>query len=242
MKIDWWTLALEAINVAVLMWLLARFFWKPIIALLDERRAATMHDLDDAAAKRAAADKALASIASERAGIQKEREAVLAKAVADAEKERALRVEKATTEIEALRAASEAAVVKEKSEATKALNDHAASLAVDIAARLLRRLDTNTIQTAFLDGLTKQVKTLSTSERQTLTEQPLKLIGASDLTPDEQTECRHGLEGALGAPADLSFETDPNLIAGFVLDTPNVVIGNSWRHDLDRIRAELKHD
>jgi len=242
MTIDWSTLALEAINVAVLMALLGHFFWKPVAALLDERKAAISHDLADAAAKRSAADAALAAVATERAGIQKEREGVLAKAAADGERERSLRVDKAKAEIETLRAASEAAVAKEKSDATKALNDNAAALAVDIATRLLNGLDAHALKSLFLDGLAKQIKSLSHSERQALAGQPLKLIAASELTPDQEQECRRAIEDALGARPDLSFAFNPDLIAGFVLESPNVVVGNSWRHDLDRIRSELAHD
>jgi hypothetical protein len=29
MKIDWWTLALQAVNAAVLIWLLAHFLFRP---------------------------------------------------------------------------------------------------------------------------------------------------------------------------------------------------------------------
>ena len=35
MTIDWWTLGLQAVNVAVLIWLLGRFFWKPVAAMIE---------------------------------------------------------------------------------------------------------------------------------------------------------------------------------------------------------------
>ncbi len=38
MTIDWWTLALQAANVLILVWLLARFFWKPVAGMIAERR------------------------------------------------------------------------------------------------------------------------------------------------------------------------------------------------------------
>ncbi|MBS0234213.1 MAG: F0F1 ATP synthase subunit delta [Proteobacteria bacterium] len=242
MTIDWSTLALEAINVAVLMALLGHFFWKPVAALLDERKTAIAHDLADAAAKRSAAETALAAVATERAGIQKEREGVLAKAVADGERERSLRVDKAKDEIEILRAASEAAVAKEKLDVTKALNDKAAALAIAIATRLLNGLDARVLKSPFLDGLAKQIKSLSPSERQSLAGQPLKLSAATELTPDQEQECLRAIEDALGTRPDLSFAFNPDLIAGFALESPNVVVGNSWRHDLDRIRSELAHE
>ena len=114
MKIDWWTLGIEAVNVAVLVWLLARFFWRPVAAMIAQRRTAAAKELADATAKRAEADKALAEIAGTRAGLAKERETMLAAAASDADKERAARLAKTAKEIEALRVAAEAAIAKEK--------------------------------------------------------------------------------------------------------------------------------
>lgn len=242
MTIDWWTLALEAINVAVLVWLLGHFFWKPVATMLDERRAVATRDLDAAKAKRVEADKALADIAATRAGLQKEREKILAEAAAEADKERVARHEQASREIEKLREAAVAAIAKEREESAKALGDHAAALSVDIAERLLQRLGGAGTWVAFLSGLTDRVANIPERQRQALAKEPLKLISASILSKNEQSQCRSALAEALGTPPDLSFEYDPKLVAGLALQGANIVAENNWRDDLDRILSELKHD
>ena len=50
MRIDWTTLALQTINVLVLVWLLARFLFRPVMTIIAERRAAAEKLLADAAA------------------------------------------------------------------------------------------------------------------------------------------------------------------------------------------------
>ena len=40
MKIDWWTLGLQAVNVLILVWLLSRFLFKPVAAIIAERQQA----------------------------------------------------------------------------------------------------------------------------------------------------------------------------------------------------------
>ena len=40
MRIDWWTLGLQTVNVLILVAILARFLFRPVIAIMDERRAA----------------------------------------------------------------------------------------------------------------------------------------------------------------------------------------------------------
>ena len=39
MHFDWWTLALQTINFAILAWLLHRFLYKRVLRVIDARRA-----------------------------------------------------------------------------------------------------------------------------------------------------------------------------------------------------------
>ena len=39
MTIDWWTLGIQTVNVVILVWLLQRFFWRPVAAMIEQRRA-----------------------------------------------------------------------------------------------------------------------------------------------------------------------------------------------------------
>ena len=73
MRIDWWTLALQTINVLILIWILARFFFRPVMDIVVKRQQETNKLLNDAADARqkaadacADADKARSEIAAER--------------------------------------------------------------------------------------------------------------------------------------------------------------------------------
>ncbi|MFZ2871513.1 MAG: F0F1 ATP synthase subunit alpha, partial [Zavarzinia sp.] len=77
MTIDWWTLGLQAVNVTVLIWLMARFFWRPLAAIIEARQTAAATILTEAEARRAEAAAEAAKIAEARAGIAAERDAIL---------------------------------------------------------------------------------------------------------------------------------------------------------------------
>ena len=62
MTIDWWTLGFQTVNVVILVWLLGRFFWRPVAGMIAQRRAAAEQTLAEAAAKRQEADAAMAEI------------------------------------------------------------------------------------------------------------------------------------------------------------------------------------
>jgi F-type H+-transporting ATPase subunit b len=73
MTIDWWTLGIQAVNVVILIWLLARFFWRPVAAMIAQRRATAQQT--GLSRESSQATDALAEIERTRAGFDTEREA-----------------------------------------------------------------------------------------------------------------------------------------------------------------------
>lgn len=243
MTIDWWTLGIQTVNVAILIWLLARFFWRPVAAMIEQRRDATRQTLADANASRSAAQAALADVERARAGLAGEREAVLAAAQAAAEREAVARREQAGMEAAAIEAAARAAIESERRAAEKAWAARAADLAVAIAGRLVARLDGAAVREAFVDGLIAALRALPEDKRAMAAEGgPLEAVSALPIDPTDQERIRQRIAEALGGDAAIRFATDPSLIAGFELRGPHLVVSNSWRADLARIRAEAAHD
>ena len=125
MTIDWWTLGLQAINVLVLVWLLGHFFWRPVAAMIEQRRVTAQKALADAEAKRTEAAAALADIERTRAGFAQERDAILKAAQETAEQAHAARLQEAAKEAAALEAAAKAAIARDKEAAEKAWAERA---------------------------------------------------------------------------------------------------------------------
>jgi len=86
MQFDWGTLALQTVNFAILVWLLYRFLYRPVLRMVDKRRAEIQSLKDDARAAQEKAQLALADVEAKRNGIADERKAVLRAAAEDAEK------------------------------------------------------------------------------------------------------------------------------------------------------------
>ncbi len=55
MKINWFTLIAQVINFIILMWLLKRYLYKPILKAIDERENKIKAQLNDAEARKAEA-------------------------------------------------------------------------------------------------------------------------------------------------------------------------------------------
>ena len=57
MLIDWFTVGAQALNFIILVWLLKRFLYRPVLDAIDAQRAADRQKLADADAKTVAAQK-----------------------------------------------------------------------------------------------------------------------------------------------------------------------------------------
>ena len=244
MTIDWWTLGFQTVNVIILVWLLKRFFWRPVAAMIEQRRTAAQKDLAEAEALRRKADDTLAEIERTRAGFAKEREAILAAAHEEAERARTERLDQAAKEATSLEAAAKAAIGKEQLAAEKAWAERSSRLAVDIAERLAARLDGPAVRAAFLDWLLKSISDLPDPVRQTVAANgaALDAISAAPLDVADQDRYRKLIGEAFGSHPQIVFKTDPALIAGLELHGSHLVVSNSWRADLTQILADLTHD
>jgi F-type H+-transporting ATPase subunit b len=244
MTIDWWTLGLQTINVAVLVWLLQRFFWRPVAAMIEQRRATAQKTLADAQAKQDQAAAALAEIEKTRAGFAREREAILSAAHDAADQARTARLDEAAKEAAALQAAAKAAIADERAAADKAWTDRANRLAVDVAQRLAARLDGAAVRAAFLDWLLNTIRALPEPQRLAVAANgaALEAVSAALLEPGDQDRYRALIGEALGARPQIAFRADPALIAGLELHAPHWAVSNSWRADLGQILTDLAHD
>lgn len=244
MSIDWWTLGLEAINVAVLVWLLGRFFWRPVAAVIEKRRQSVAADLAQVETGRRELDAAAKKIAATRAGFAAERETVLASAREEAGQQRQALLARARDDAEALRETARKEMEATRATERKAWAERSGRLAVTIAGRLAARLDGTAVRAAFLDWLVEAIDKLPEATRAAITDgnMTLKAVTARTLEAVEQRQVSEALAAALGCRPAIAFETDPTLIEGIELHGPHFTLRNSWRSDLDGILQEISHD
>ncbi|GGB55700.1 hypothetical protein GCM10011316_29710 [Roseibium aquae] len=239
MTFDLWTLGFQTANVLVLIWLLHRFFWKPVAALIADRQASAATLLDEAEAKRTEAEAALAEVAEARAGLAAERDAMLAIACKDTAAARESLLAEARAEVETLRDTAKTARVRAAETLKANAMTEAQGLALTIAAQLAARLDGPATDAAFLGWLVQGLRALTDAERTALAGVNLEVVSAADQDSAAQGRIADAIANVLGAHAALTFRTDRALIAGYEIHSAHFSLRNSWRADLDRIAAAL---
>jgi F-type H+-transporting ATPase subunit b len=245
MHIDWWTLALQTVNVLILIWLLAHFFFRPVMDIVAKRQREATRLIDDAAQARRDADVACAKAEQERAGITAERETLIAQARHAAELEKQNALAQVAQEIGKRRDEADAAIARNEAASEAAVIDRAGMLAMEVAQRLLARFPAPDLLAVFVDETCRDLCALSPQARQSLAAaaaagHPIEVVSAAPLSDPQQRKIEAAFRATFGRDVPVAFRTDPQIINGIELHGQNTIIRNSWRADLDRIRRELK--
>jgi len=240
MRLDWWTLALQTVNVLVLIWILARFFFRPIAGIIARRQEETNRLFADAEAARKQAAVARGEAEKARSEVATERDHLLAEAQKSAQAEKAKLLQQVSQDTTRLRRDSEAAISRDRAAAEQQVIDHAGTLSVDIARRLLERLPPDLALEAFLAGLCREARDgfLAAAPAG----RAIEVATAAPLDEQEMNHFRSMLENAFGSELPLAFRDDPMVLAGIELLGHNVILRNSWRADLEQIREELNRE
>jgi F-type H+-transporting ATPase subunit b len=245
MRIDWWTLLLQAANFLVLVWLLQHFLYRPVLGIIADRQQRTESVIAEANAAKAAAEQLRAELEQQRTAIAKERDQALEQAHASAKVDAQRLLERTRAEAEKLLAEGRQRLAQERADAAEALRQQTIELAMTIARRLLADAGAPGLDAPFLDRLVAPLQSLGEPERRELVGQladgaALQLVTAEPLEPAAREALRKQLQAALGADTVLEFAEDPKLIAGAELHFPHTILRHSWRDSLEEIEAELR--
>ena len=138
-SVDGWKLAFQVINFLILLYLLNRFLFKPVLARLDERSEKIGKGLEDAEV--AARDRELARAEREAAVAEARKEAneMIARANKIAEDTRNEILTSARAEAEKVSTRAREEIVAEKDRAMAEIRGQVAELALAAAGKLVRR-------------------------------------------------------------------------------------------------------
>lgn len=245
MTFDWWTLGFQTVNFAVLVWLLYRLLYQPVLRMIDSRRAEMEKQYAEASAATVKAQQELAEVEAARAKIAGEREATLTLAAAQAEEAAKARRAQAESEAAALLDGARKSIAEERQQVVAEARSVAVDLGAEVARRLLDAAPLKARSEAWLDQIEHYLAALPESERNALAKQledsePLVVATASPLRPEEAETWRAQLRRLLGAGVSVTFNVDPLLLAGAELHFPAAILRFSWQNALELARLELE--
>ncbi len=243
MSFSWWTFALQTANFLILVWLLQRFLFKPVSAIVARRKEEIARGLSEASAEKQEALHLKQALQAERATIETERQKAIDEQRALMAIERAKMLDEARGQAKEICDQARKRIAEERSAAAEELFSRTIELAASLSERLLRELALPSIERPFLNRVIDYLDRLPEQERAALISHlganTLFVTTAHQLGADEEARWREQLEKRIGNSATIRFRADPELIAGAEITFPHAILKFSWRDSLDTAAREI---
>jgi F-type H+-transporting ATPase subunit b len=223
MLIDWFTVGAQVLNFAVLVWLLQRFLYKPVLGAIDAREKRIAAELSDADARKAAAQIEQDDFKARNKAIDDQREAVMARASADAGAERDRLFKDARAESDARRASREAALQAERKALAGEITQLATTEVFEIARRALADLATVSLEERIGEVFTRRLRSMDPKDREALgfalrtSPEPGVVRSTFDIGVAQRDAIQNALNEVFSARIRVRFETSPEGICGIEL-------------------------
>ena len=223
MLIDWFTIAAQVLNFLILVWLMKRFLYKPILDAIDAREERIAAKIADADAKKADAEKAHETFQEKNVEIDRQRDAMLHQAEEEAQAERRRLIDEARQAADALRAQRQVALEREQQHLNDEITRRTRKEVFAITRKTLTDLAGTTLEERMSETFTRRLREIDGEEKAGLGEalgtasDPALVRSAFDLSPEQKTALQEALEETFALERQVRFETAPEVISGIEL-------------------------
>ena len=134
-----WTLVAQIVNLFLTVFIVKKFLFGRINAILEKRKEQTDAQLADAASEKAAAQQLRADYEASIGNAKEEAKAIMAAASRSAQERSDRMIAEAKEEVSALKEAAAADIEQERASAFEAMKGEIGDIAVDIAGKVIGR-------------------------------------------------------------------------------------------------------
>jgi F-type H+-transporting ATPase subunit b len=225
MLIDWFTVGAQALNFLILVWLMKRFLYKPILHAIDEREKRIAKELADADAKKVEAQKEHDEFQHKNAEFDQQRAALLSKATDEAQAERQRLLDEARKAAVALSSKRQETLRNEEHNLHQAISRRTQQEVFAIARKALTDLATTSLEERLGEVFTRRLREMEGNAKERLGEalktaaEPAVVRSTFDLPAEQRAAIQNALNETFSAEVRVQFETAPDLISGVELTT-----------------------
>ncbi len=249
MPIDWFTVGAQAVNFIVLVWILKRFLYRPVLKAMDERQKRVEETMLEATREKDAAAAEKAAFEQKNRNLEQEREAVLDSAAREAEAERVRLTEQARGQVQSLREQWRENLRHEQDDLKGEVAARVQHEVLAIAGQLVRDLADTDLQECFARMFIRKLGEMPPAERESLA--PPSGGGSTDggeavlcssgtLNDDLRGELERAARTVIGEHIPLRFETNPSLGGGIELAVNGRKTIWTVDHYLDSLETGLR--
>lgn len=240
-NINWSTLLLQIVNFAIMVFILSRVFFKPVVRILDERAEQVTRALDEAEEREQKAQEAQAQYEQTLAEAQEQVLVMQQQAQEDLLQTKQQVLSEAREQVQRMRETAEQDLQEARQEAIAEHRRELGYLAIELCGRLMRQAGGTAFQEASIQEFLDRLVHLQPEKyRQALPDQEVaalqvQVVSAQGLDASSKTQIEALTAKLLEQEIEVRYRVDPSLIAGATMRFGSVVIDGSLSGQLQML-------
>lgn len=231
MQLNWSTFLLEIVNFAILVWILKRFLYKPVLDIIARRREAVEKITAAANATRAESETLKGQYERRLGDWEREKDKAREALQQELDDLRQRRLAEVEAEVAAAKERARVNEARHRQAARDAGEREALTLAASFATRLLTRLASPALDAGLAAAALGDLKSLPADKRAAIGDvlrgvASARVTSATPLAEPTRDAVRGAMRELAGDHIDCEFEEDPALLAGI-----RIVAGPWILHD-----------
>jgi F-type H+-transporting ATPase subunit b len=243
MTIDWFTFTAQILNFLILVWLLKRFLYAPIVDAIGQRESRIADRLTEAAHAKETAERTNRRFQEKLDEITSAQEQLQAAAGREVDVWRSEHLRKAKCDVETTRLEWHRGLTREKQSLIEQLQLDGARHAVDISRHLLGQLADERLESR----LTSQfLRHLADADQQTLDalsslhhERTVLVETSLEMRDTDRDLIAAAIRGITQSDVDIEFRRNADLVCGIELRAPGCKLAWSIRESLAELESDL---
>lgn len=242
MQIDWLTVGAQIVNFLVLVWLLKRFLYGPIIRAMDRREERISNRLQEADQREQEAEAQSKQYLDKREQLEQREQELLVQARQKADKEQEQRLEAARSEVDKQRARWRQQIESEKNDFLNNLRRHLSDGVQTVSRKALTDMADAELEAQVARTFIRRMEAMAEEERKKVanSEEPILVLSAFELDSTIRGKITRALHKLLSTEAEVKYDRSPDLLCGIELVAGERRIGWSIDGYLDDLSRRIE--
>jgi len=247
MEINWFTVIAQILNFLVLVWLLKRYLYKPILDAIDARETRISAQIADAELKDADADKKVEEYNRKNMEFDAQRNDLIKEAKKDAKAEGDKLVEKAQISSVEMRKKMESSILSQYAELENEIEQKTKEEVFAIARKTLEDLANTSLEDQIVLAFTNKLKQLDGDEKTELltafnnsNDQKIVVWSTYDLSEKQKANIGDVIKQLIDKNISFEYKTNQALISGIEIATNGYKVAWSIAEYLDLVAKKIE--
>ena len=240
MQIDWFTTGAQIINFLILIWLLKKFLYRPVIIAMETREQNLVMQRQSLATEQAEAEQRKNHYESRLHQLNIEKDTILSEARQQAETDRAEQLQHLVDEIQHKKNQFADEMHKQQQDLGAVISKVIAEKALHISSKILSGLADQPLEQQMVEHFLRHLANLPDDERALLHKAITQESSVRIITrfPLDETLCQQirSCLDKFSTACNIFYEQNEHFVCGIALEAG----GRSWEWNIDRYLTELE--